>query len=94
MYKQQVKPRVMSEALDWVSSRLGEEATDQALATFSIQFPALSVYRQELEEEAYFNAETDGVPNKEIILEEMLMLWLANANPAFSPYACCLMIPP
>lgn len=87
MYKDEVKPRVMAEALDWLYSRLGQEATDQALATFSIQFPALAVYRQEISEEDYFNAETNGILNKEIILEELLMLWLANANPAFSPYA-------
>jgi glycosidase len=87
MYKEQVKPRVMAEALDWLYARLGNESTDQALATFSIQFPALAVYREEQGEEDYFNAETNGIPNKEIILEEMLMLWLANANPAFSPYS-------
>ena len=26
------------------------------------------------------------VPNRQIILEELIMLWLANKNPAFSPY--------
>ncbi|MBN2044200.1 MAG: alpha-amylase [Anaerolineales bacterium] len=87
LYKQQIKPAVMAEALDWIYSRLGKQAVDQALATFCIQFPALTVYRREQSEEQYFNAATDSIPNTQIILEEMLMLWLANANPAFRPYA-------
>ena len=33
----------------------------------------------------YLAGATDGVPNREIALEELLMLWLANANPAFEP---------
>ena len=86
MYKQQVNPQVMSEALDWLNSRIDPQAVDQALGSFAAQFPALAVFRGKQSLKDYFIDQTDGVPNKLIILEEMLMLWLANANPAFSPY--------
>ena len=86
MYKQQVNPQVMSEALDWLNSRIDPQAVDQALGSFAAQFPALAVFRGKQSLKDYFIGQTDGVPNKLIILEEMLMLWLANANPAFSPY--------
>ncbi len=36
--------------------------------------------------DVYLDGETDGVPHRQIVLEEMLMLWLANRNPAFSPF--------
>ena len=26
------------------------------------------------------------IPNRQIVFEELVMLWLANANPAFAPY--------
>jgi hypothetical protein len=29
---------------------------------------------------------TDGRPNREAALEELLMLWIANSNPAFKPF--------
>jgi glycosidase len=85
-YKQQVKPEVMTEALEWLNTRIDPQAIDQALGTFATLFPASKVYQKDQPLEDYFKGETSGVPNKLIILEEMLMLWLANANPAFSPY--------
>ncbi|HEX2864545.1 MAG TPA: alpha-amylase family glycosyl hydrolase, partial [Deinococcales bacterium] len=36
--------------------------------------------------EAYLAGATDGVPNEELALEELLLLWLHNANPAFAPH--------
>ena len=86
LYRQKVKPKVMGEALEWLEARLGEQALDQALIRFGAQFPASAVYRGAQSEQDYFHGETDGVPNRQILLEEMLMLWLANVNPAFNPY--------
>ena len=34
----------------------------------------------------YLAGETDGTPNREIVLEEMLLLWLANENEGFAPH--------
>jgi len=30
----------------------------------------------------YIEGDTGGIPNRQILLEEMMLLWLANANPA------------
>ncbi|MER3418809.1 MAG: alpha-amylase, partial [Chloroflexota bacterium] len=40
----------------------------------------------ELSVDAYLATETAGVSHRQIVLEEMLLLWLANLNPAFSPF--------
>ncbi len=86
LYRQQKDSQVMSEALDWLYRNLGQEVVDTALRRFTEEFPALAVYRRELSVSDYLAGETGGVPNKVIALEEMLLLWLANVNPAFSPY--------
>ena len=86
LYREQVKPTVLAEALDWLDGRLGQEAVDTALSEFSAQFPPLAVYREEIPLADYLEAETNTLPNRQIALEELLMLWLANVNPAFSPY--------
>ncbi|MGD2027757.1 MAG: alpha-amylase family glycosyl hydrolase, partial [Anaerolineales bacterium] len=86
LYKLQVKPSIMQEALDWLYNRIGQEEIDQALRQFAEQFPSLNVYNEQVETESYFAGKTNGVPNTQILLEEMLMLWLANINPAFSPF--------
>ena len=86
LYRQQRNPEVMRQALDWLTARLGRQAVDAAVREFADQFPPLDVYRRQVTLEEYLKGETAGVPHREILLEEMLMLWLANANPAFTPF--------
>lgn len=85
-YRRQANPQAMAAALKFVEDRLGVEAVSRALRRFAEEYPPLSVYRRQMSLEDYLGGETDGLPNREILLEEMLMLWVANANPACSPY--------
>jgi len=86
LYEEEKNPQVMKQALDWLYEKLGRMGVDEALLTFAHHFPPLSLYRGEIELESYLEADTAGIPNRQIILEEMLMLWMANQNPAFSPF--------
>jgi glycosidase len=86
LYRQQAAPTVMPEALTWLEEKLGPKSVDGVLRHFADEFPALRVYRQEESLEVYLAGETDGVPNRQVVLEEMILLWLANANPAMDPY--------
>jgi glycosidase len=86
LYRQQRNPAVMRQALDWLVDKLGGEAVDRALRYFVDEFPPLAVYRGEMDADAYLQGETAGTPHREIALEEVLMLWLDNLNPAFSPF--------
>lgn len=86
LYRQQKNPMAMRQALDWLVERLGQEAVDGALRRFVNEFPPLAVYRGEMDTDTYLQGETAGVPNRALALEELLMLWLDNLNPAFSPF--------
>ncbi len=86
IYRRQVNPHVMEEAIDWLLEEIGQQALKTCLLEFADQFPPLAVYRKEMDLHEYLDGSTSGVPNKQIALEEMLLLWLANMNPAFSPY--------
>ena len=90
-YQQQRSPTAMEEALAYLYSQIGRVSVDAALRQFAEEFPPLDVYRRRIDLDDYLSGESvhpDGrtVSNRTIILEEMLMLWLANANPAFAPY--------
>src|SRR3954447_10732047 len=85
-YREQHNPQLLTQTLGWLNAQLGADAVDAALMRFAVEFPALTVYRREHNAEEYLAAETGGTPNREIALEEMLMLWLENVNPAFSPF--------
>jgi glycerate-2-kinase/glycosidase len=86
LFREQKNSEVMVQALEWLYERIGKEAVDLTLRNFVDQFPPIAVYRGEIDPETYLQAETEGVPHNLIVLEEMLMLWLANSNPAFSPF--------
>jgi glycosidase len=85
-YRMQVNPQALELALIWLEDQLGKQEIDKALRHFSDQFPPLAVYRGQSNIDEYLEGRTDGLPNRQIALEEMLLLWLANANPAFSPF--------
>jgi hypothetical protein len=86
VYRRQVNPNVMEKAFDYLLEEVGQQALQKCLFDFANQFPPLAVYQKEVDLQEYLDGSTSGVPNKQIALEEMLLLWLANMNPAFSPY--------
>ena len=86
LYREQKNARVMEEALTWVKENVGEDELHETLRRFVNRFPPVAVYRQEMSAEAYLEGETDGVPHRQIVLEELILLWLANENPGFSPF--------
>jgi len=85
-YRHDIDPAVMSEAVRWFSGRLTPAEIERLLLAFVEQFPGRSVYRGELSAAQWLDGSTAGVPNRQIAFEEMLLLWLANKNPAFEPF--------
>ena len=90
-YRQQRNPQVMERALVWLNENIGPEAVDKVLRQFVEEFPPLAVYRREMSLDEYLAGVSDlpggvQIPNRQIVFEELVMLWLANANPAFAPY--------
>ncbi|MBL7202164.1 MAG: alpha-amylase [Anaerolineae bacterium] len=86
LYRQQRNPSVWGEALGWLYERLGRQPVDETLRRFADEFPPVAVYRREVALEAYLEGSTEGVPHRQLVLEEMMLLWLANANPATAPF--------
>ncbi len=86
LYRQEINPKVMGNGLSYVMENMGEQAVTNALREFMTDFPPTAVYKGEITPDEYYNGTTEGVANKELLLEEMLMLWVANMNPAFSVY--------
>jgi len=72
LYRKSVDASVFSKALAFAEKRVGRPGVDAALQRFMDAFPP--------------SAEGE-TPAREIALEEMLLLSLSNANPAFSPFA-------
>ncbi len=86
VYRQELNPRVMSNALAYLEGRLGAAPIEDVLLRFCQDFPPLAVYRGQLSAAEYLQASTAGTPNRELALEELLLLWTANQNPGFAPF--------
>jgi glycosidase len=86
LYRKQIDPNVHAAAMQWFDARLGKPEVDRLLLAFTEQFPGLSVYRGNQTAALWLKGTTDGLPNRESALEELLLLWLANQNPAFTPF--------
>lgn len=93
MYRKTKYPQAMSELLDELNRLFGKDAVDSLLFDFNAEFPPVAVYQGKISPQDYLNAEAvdEGTgrtrTNREATLEELVMLHLANENPAFKPFA-------
>ncbi|MBN1486552.1 MAG: alpha-amylase, partial [Anaerolineae bacterium] len=85
-YRKSKNPQAIKNALVYLEKTLTKEAVDKALQEFCEEFPPVAVYQGKVSLDAYLSGETEGTPHREVALEEMLLLWLANTNPAFEPF--------
>ena len=86
LYKQQSNPQIIQQALEWLEKRYGSKAVNEVIYQFVDLFPPIRVYRHEISPEEYLGTTTQSIPNRQISLEELLLLVLANTNPAFAPF--------
>jgi hypothetical protein len=70
-----------------LAAKLGREKVESSIEAFLNEFPPVDVYQGELSLKDYLAGETEGVSHYQLALEELLVLWLTNANPAAEPYS-------
>jgi hypothetical protein len=83
-YEESDNPGVFGRAVDHLKNEFSEDELEKTLLAFVEEFPLLSVHNNILTPEEYLRRSTSGKPNKEIILEEIILLHLENNNPAAS----------
>ena len=85
-FRDSVAPDAFVRALAAVETALGAADTDALLRSFTRDFPPRDVYQGRMGEDAWLAGSTDGTPNRVLALEELLLLKLANDNPALEPF--------
>ena len=85
-YRRERDPKVMIDALGFFESRLGRESLDKALLSFTDQFPPVPVFQGKIAADKWLAQSTEETPHRAVALEELMMLWLSNLNPAYKPY--------
>ncbi len=85
-FRKDVDPAVLTDALGWFEQRTGKAEVDRLLLRFCEEFPSLAVYRGHQTAAQWLSGSSEGLSNREAAFEELMMLWLANKNPAFAPF--------
>ena len=85
-YRKDIDPAVLREAMRWIGSQSQPAELEKLLRQFTEQFPNTAIYQGKLTAEQWLNGQFEDLPNREAAMEELLMLWLANSNPAFAPF--------
>lgn len=80
-YEEKVNPGVFTRSMNFLKSKFKDDL-DKVLLEFVNEFPSLQVYKNEMTPAEYLNGSTDIKSNKEIILEEIILLSIENINPA------------
>ena len=82
------RAKVAPEAFRSLQRRLSDQlgpALETTLRRFLEAFPPPAVYRGSQTPDQYLRGASAGVPHREMVLEELLLLWLGNQNPAYAP---------
>ncbi|HSY01974.1 MAG TPA: alpha-amylase family glycosyl hydrolase, partial [Acidobacteriaceae bacterium] len=85
-FRKEKDPEVLRAAVRWITAQADPEQVEKLLRTFTERFPNTAVYRGEMTAAEWLAKATEGMPNREAAVEELLLLWLANINPAFKPF--------
>ncbi len=85
-YRSEVDPQVLQGALTWFAANADPKQVDALLLAFTERFPNTGVYRGEQTAAEWLAQQMEGMENREAATEELLLLWLANINPAFLPF--------
>ena len=85
-FRREKDPEVLRAAVRWLTERADPEQVEKLLQTFTERFPNTTVYRGKMTAAEWLAKSTEDMPNREAAVEELLLLWVANINPAFKPF--------
>ncbi len=85
-HRREKSPELWTEAVALLTETIGAGPLEQLLRAFVEEFPPSPVYGGEISAREYLEGETAGESHREAVLEELVLLSLANRNPAFAPY--------
>ncbi|MGH9591370.1 MAG: alpha-amylase family glycosyl hydrolase, partial [Terracidiphilus sp.] len=86
-YREQFDPEVMTAALDWFAGHVGPDLLEKLLLKFVEHFPGSTIIRGDHTPDQWLAGSGGGYPNRAAALEELMLLWTANHNEAFKPFA-------
>ncbi len=86
-YVSHVNPTAFPKLEERLKTHVGEDALSVSEVGFVDLFPPTSVYKNEESAIDFIHRSSGDISGRHTILEELLLLWLENQNPALDPIA-------
>lgn len=91
LYQQQINPDIWKDAYQFLKNTIGAQNLNDLLLQSVKEFPPSPVFQRKQTPQQFLSGQStraDGtiVNHYELVLEELLLLWLTNNNPAYSNY--------
>lgn len=81
-YETKINPGVFQRAENYLIANLTNDEFKKVLTEFAYLFPVMQVYDGKISVENYLEQSAGGKSNKEILIEEIMLLHFSNINPA------------
>ncbi len=82
LYEETTNPEVFTRALKKLNQTAGSKKANDTLHQFGVLFPPIEVYTGKNTLDNYLKSGAGDKPHTEVTLEEMILLYFANFNPA------------
>jgi glycosidase len=82
LYRRRVMPDVFEKAEAWLARNLHEDHVQATVRRFSEHYAPLAVYRHQVPLSDYLHRPVDDRPGRQVMIERMMLVFLANINPA------------
>ncbi|MBI9043257.1 MAG: alpha-amylase [Anaerolineaceae bacterium] len=87
IYKDQENPDMLIDLQSFLEDRIGEKKLKAGLYSFIQELPPRDVYSGIITHEDFLNPASSEQSNIPILLEELLLYWVTNQNPAFGTFS-------
>ena len=81
-YEAEVNPKVFAKAISYLNGKVGADKLYKIIFKFVEIFPPIDVYLGQISVHDYLSSYTEERANIEVALEELMLLYFANFNPA------------
>jgi hypothetical protein len=85
-YREEIDPEVLRMLFRWFAASVGRRMSIGCCYAFVNQFPNVACLSGKLSARQWLAGTTEGFSNREAALEELMLLWLTNLNPAFTSF--------
>jgi len=84
-YRSEQNPDLLDKMDQLIQKKFGPVKAESLYESFAEDFPTTEVFAAKKTTREYLDDSTAGLSNRHVILEELLVLWLDNSNPAYQP---------